>query len=235
MFRSKHSKSRKAARQRNQLYHTAHEDRAYQSYHQSRKSSSGTNQTACLEQPPQTSLSGGRFLRWSSQAKSRAAQQATLSEFQIRYPSVCAGKPSAANQSSQQHPKQQVSSQQQATSSQQFAANNFNQQHHQQLNLNSEQQDSTNQQFDQNRQSSGNMSMEYQRQMHMNAASAAQKLCLSEISRPSSELSRTSLLGRPLKVETHNRDLRFRKKQNMMYNFLERPRGWRAALYHFSL
>lgn len=62
-----------------------------------------------------------------------------------------------------------------------------------------------------------------------------QKLCLSEISRPSSELSRTSLLGRPLKVETHNRDLRFRKKQNQMYNFLERPRGWRAALYHFAL
>lgn len=54
-------------------------------------------------------------------------------------------------------------------------------------------------------------------------------------SRPSSELSRTSLLGRPLKVETHYRDLRYRKKQNIIYNFLERPRGWRAALYHFAM
>lgn len=50
-----------------------------------------------------------------------------------------------------------------------------------------------------------------------------------------SDLSRTSLLGRPLKVETHNRDLRYRKKQNIIYNFLERPRGWRAAIYHFLL
>ena len=50
-----------------------------------------------------------------------------------------------------------------------------------------------------------------------------------------SDMSRTSLLGRPLKIETHNRDLRYRKKQNIIYNFLERPRGWRAALYHFML
>lgn len=47
--------------------------------------------------------------------------------------------------------------------------------------------------------------------------------------------SRTSLLGRPLKVETHYRDIRYRKKQNIIYNFLERPRGWRAAIYHFVL
>lgn len=56
--------------------------------------------------------------------------------------------------------------------------------------------------------------------------------------RPSSSgetVSRTSLLGRPLKVETHHRDLRYRKKQNIIYNFLERPRGWRAAFYHFIL
>lgn len=55
--------------------------------------------------------------------------------------------------------------------------------------------------------------------------------------RPSSscELSRTSLLGRPLRVEMHNKDLRYRKKQNIIYNFLERPRGWRAALYHLVL
>jgi hypothetical protein len=50
-----------------------------------------------------------------------------------------------------------------------------------------------------------------------------------------SDMSRTSLLGRPLKIETHNRDLRYRKKQNIIYNFLERPRGWKAAAYHFLL
>lgn len=50
-----------------------------------------------------------------------------------------------------------------------------------------------------------------------------------------SDVSRTSLLGRPLKIETHYRDLRYRKKQNIIYNFLERPRGWRAAIYHFLL
>lgn len=66
-------------------------------------------------------------------------------------------------------------------------------------------------------------------------ASSSHKLCLRECSRPSSELSRTSLLGRPLKVETHYKDLRYRKKQNIIYNFLERPRGWKAALYHFVL
>lgn len=51
----------------------------------------------------------------------------------------------------------------------------------------------------------------------------------------SGDTSRTSLLGRPLKVETHHRDLRYRKKQNIIYNFLERPRGWKAAIYHFIL
>lgn len=57
----------------------------------------------------------------------------------------------------------------------------------------------------------------------------------SSLERPSSELSRTTLLGRPLKVETHHRDHRHRKKQNTMYNFLERPRGWRAVLYHMTM
>lgn len=67
------------------------------------------------------------------------------------------------------------------------------------------------------------------------SATTAHKLCLRESSRPSSELSRTSLLGRPLKVETHHKDLRYRKKQNIIYNFLERPRGYKAAFYHFVL
>lgn len=65
--------------------------------------------------------------------------------------------------------------------------------------------------------------------------SAGTGVAPADASRPSSELSRTSLLGRPLKVETHHRDLRYRKKQNIIYNFLERPHGWRAALYHFVL
>ncbi|XP_065284577.1 potassium voltage-gated channel subfamily KQT member 2-like [Dermacentor albipictus] len=47
--------------------------------------------------------------------------------------------------------------------------------------------------------------------------------------------SRTSLLGKPLKVGTHPRDAKYRKKQTFMYNFLERPRGYRAAAYHIFL
>lgn len=66
-------------------------------------------------------------------------------------------------------------------------------------------------------------------------ANRAESQGAADVLRPGSELSRTSLLGRPLKVETHYRDLRYRKKQNIIYNFLERPRGWRAALYHFVL
>ncbi|KAL3200464.1 hypothetical protein MRX96_013265 [Rhipicephalus microplus] len=47
--------------------------------------------------------------------------------------------------------------------------------------------------------------------------------------------SRTSLLGKPLKVGAHPRDAKYRKKQTFMYNFLERPRGYRAAAYHIFL
>ena len=50
-----------------------------------------------------------------------------------------------------------------------------------------------------------------------------------------SDTGRTSLLGRPLKVEAHHKDLRFRKKQNIIYNFLERPHGCGAAIYHLLL
>lgn len=68
-----------------------------------------------------------------------------------------------------------------------------------------------------------------------NGTSASQKKQCHSMAHMTNDLSRTSLLGRPLKVETHHRDLRYRKKQNIIYNFLERPRGWRAALYHFLL
>ncbi|CAG2161721.1 unnamed protein product [Oppiella nova] len=53
--------------------------------------------------------------------------------------------------------------------------------------------------------------------------------------RPSSEVSRTSLLGRPLKAGYRHRDPRYRKLQNVLYNFLERPRGCRAASYHLLM
>jgi hypothetical protein len=53
--------------------------------------------------------------------------------------------------------------------------------------------------------------------------------------RPSSEVSRTSLLGRPLKAGYRQRDPRYRKTQNLVYNFLERPRGWKAVSYHILL
>lgn len=50
--------------------------------------------------------------------------------------------------------------------------------------------------------------------------------------RPSSEVSRTSLLGRPIKPGARHRDARYRKLQNKVYNFLERPRGCHAISYH---
>ena len=54
--------------------------------------------------------------------------------------------------------------------------------------------------------------------------------------RPSSEVSRTSLLGRPIKPGPHrHHDPRYRKSQSFVYNFLERPRGWKAFIYHFCM
>lgn len=53
--------------------------------------------------------------------------------------------------------------------------------------------------------------------------------------RPSSEVSRTSLLGRPIKPGSHRRDAKWRKIQNKVYNFLERPRGCQAVTYHVLL
>ncbi|XP_047736902.1 uncharacterized protein LOC108679306 [Hyalella azteca] len=41
-----------------------------------------------------------------------------------------------------------------------------------------------------------------------------------------------SLLGKPLNYKNSRRDQRYRKLQAKIYNFLERPRGWRALSYH---
>ncbi|XP_076361293.1 potassium voltage-gated channel subfamily KQT member 1-like isoform X3 [Tachypleus tridentatus] len=54
-------------------------------------------------------------------------------------------------------------------------------------------------------------------------------------SRYNFQLSRTSLLGKPIKATVRPRDPLYRKRQTMIYNFLERPRGSRAVCYHVLL
>ncbi|VVD02120.1 unnamed protein product, partial [Leptidea sinapis] len=41
-----------------------------------------------------------------------------------------------------------------------------------------------------------------------------------------------SLLGKPLNYRATRRDARYRRLQSKFYNFLERPRGFKAVLYH---
>ncbi|GLH02300.1 Uncharacterized protein GBIM_08308, partial [Gryllus bimaculatus] len=43
---------------------------------------------------------------------------------------------------------------------------------------------------------------------------------------------RMSLLGKPLNYRASRRDARYRRLQSRVYNFLERPRGWPAIIYH---
>ena len=43
---------------------------------------------------------------------------------------------------------------------------------------------------------------------------------------------RMSLLGKPLNYRIHKRDARYRRIQAKIYNFLERPKDWRAISYH---
>ncbi|XP_038051746.1 potassium voltage-gated channel subfamily KQT member 3-like [Patiria miniata] len=43
---------------------------------------------------------------------------------------------------------------------------------------------------------------------------------------------RMSLLGKPLAYRQSKRDAKFRKVQTRIYNFLERPAGWLAIIYH---
>ncbi|XP_076456628.1 potassium voltage-gated channel subfamily KQT member 1-like [Babylonia areolata] len=47
--------------------------------------------------------------------------------------------------------------------------------------------------------------------------------------------ARLSLLGKPLNYKAHRRDMRYRRLQAKIYNFLERPKFWRSWSYHFSV
>ncbi|XP_013779290.2 potassium voltage-gated channel subfamily KQT member 1-like [Limulus polyphemus] len=49
------------------------------------------------------------------------------------------------------------------------------------------------------------------------------------------QMSRTNLLGKPIKSISRCRDPRYRRKQVMIYNFLERPHGLKPALYHLNM
>ena len=44
--------------------------------------------------------------------------------------------------------------------------------------------------------------------------------------------TRMSLLGKPLNYRAHKRDIRYRRLQAKVYNFLERPKDWREISYH---
>ena len=46
---------------------------------------------------------------------------------------------------------------------------------------------------------------------------------------------RMSLLGKPLNYRAHYRDARSRRAQAKIYNFLERPKDWRAISYHLLM
>uniref|UniRef100_T1J3K6 Uncharacterized protein n=1 Tax=Strigamia maritima TaxID=126957 RepID=T1J3K6_STRMM len=54
------------------------------------------------------------------------------------------------------------------------------------------------------------------------------------VRRPGSRLHypRMSLLGKPISYKATRRDVRYRKLQSKIYNFLERPRGCKAVCYH---
>ena len=43
---------------------------------------------------------------------------------------------------------------------------------------------------------------------------------------------RMSLLGKPINYKQNRRDVKYRKLQAKLYNFLERPTGKVAAIYH---
>ena len=43
---------------------------------------------------------------------------------------------------------------------------------------------------------------------------------------------RMSLLGKPINYRAHKRDMRYRRLQARIYNFLERPKDWRSISYH---
>ena len=47
--------------------------------------------------------------------------------------------------------------------------------------------------------------------------------------------ARLSLLGKPLNYKAHRRDMRYRRLQSRIYNFLERPKSWGSWLYHLTM
>uniref|UniRef100_A0A0N5BI09 Potassium voltage-gated channel subfamily KQT member 5 n=1 Tax=Strongyloides papillosus TaxID=174720 RepID=A0A0N5BI09_STREA len=49
------------------------------------------------------------------------------------------------------------------------------------------------------------------------------------------EVRKMSLVGKPLVYKNYRTDQKFRRIQSKMQNFLERPRGWKAATYHLSV
>ncbi|XP_052762400.1 potassium voltage-gated channel subfamily KQT member 4-like isoform X2 [Mya arenaria] len=46
---------------------------------------------------------------------------------------------------------------------------------------------------------------------------------------------RLSLLGKPISYKMHRRDVRYRRLQARIYNFLERPKDWYAVFYHIGI
>lgn len=46
------------------------------------------------------------------------------------------------------------------------------------------------------------------------------------------KVHRLSLHGKPINIKQHKQDARLRRLQVQIYNFLERPRGWKAGIYH---
>lgn len=46
---------------------------------------------------------------------------------------------------------------------------------------------------------------------------------------------RLSLLGKPINYRAHRRDIKYRRLQARIYNFLERPKSWGSWMYHFNV
>lgn len=44
--------------------------------------------------------------------------------------------------------------------------------------------------------------------------------------------TRMTLLGRPINCKSHKADAKYRRRQTLVYNFLERPHGFIATTYH---
>ncbi|KAG5441373.1 hypothetical protein CSKR_202169, partial [Clonorchis sinensis] len=49
------------------------------------------------------------------------------------------------------------------------------------------------------------------------------------------DVRRTSLHGKPLPVRQCRTDVRYRRLQAKLYNFLERPKTWNSMIYHVAV